>query len=270
MPELPEVETIKRDLQKTIIGLNICGVKVFDSRVLKGINQTSFIRKLAKQKISDIQRRAKAVIIVFDSGLFLSVQPKMTGVLTYGDQPILKETKVIFHLSNDKILTYNDQRIFGRLILTDDLSKIPYFNTLGPEPLTKFFNVGWVESQIKRRTISIKQLLLNQSFVAGIGNIYASEILFLAKISPLRRPAALKKKDIEALIYSTVKVLNEAVRFRGTSMRNYRDASGQKGKFMNRIKVYNRTNEDCVNCRTPITRIVQGARSTFYCRKCQK
>ncbi|MBZ0166832.1 MAG: formamidopyrimidine-DNA glycosylase, partial [Candidatus Omnitrophica bacterium] len=181
----------------------------------------------------------------------------------------LKETKVIFRLSNGAFLNYNDQRLFGWLYLVDSLDDIPYLKTIGPEPLGKNFSVEWLSRELKKRTSPIKPLLMNQQFIAGIGNIYASEILYSAGVNPKKKARRLTRKQIEAVHRHTVSILEESIRLRGTSMRNYRDSAGQKGKFMDRIRVYGKKDQQCPVCAAPIMRIVQAQRSTFYCKQCQ-
>jgi len=290
MPELPEVETMKRDLQKHLVNKTIEEVSVYDHRVLKDIDPKSFIRRLKGVMFTSIERRGKGLIFTLDNGSVLFIQVKMTGYFVYGprlrESPptsihevgetssgILnagRETKVIFRLSNGQFLNYNDQRLFGWLFLVDRLENIPYLNTIGPEPLGDEFNVDWFYGQLKKRTSPIKPLLMNQQFIAGIGNIYASEILFSAGVHPEKAARKLTKAQAERIHRSTVDILEESIKFRGTSMRNYRDSSGEKGRFMDRIKVYGKEHKECPACHRPIKRIVQAQRSTFFCDRCQK
>ena len=273
MPELPEVETIKRDLERTILDQKIVNVTIHDGRVIREISLGNFVRKCQGRTIAAISRRGKAVILTFSPTGYLIVQPMMTGQLIYTQQAnsqMDKHGKVAFLLSNGSRLTYNDQRLFGRLSFVEDLGQVKLFQTIGPEPLDKEFNPNFISQAIKNRTAPIKSFLMNQNFVAGIGNIYASEILFESHIHPERPARKLKSVEIKRLHKMTVEVLEKAIHFRGTSMRNYIDTSGKKGNFINRIKVYGRENEACVVCRAPIQKIVQSGRSTFYCKKCQK
>ena len=273
MPELPEVETIKRDLEQSILGKKIHDVIVYDSLVVNGPPK-QFINHLKGKIIKSVSRRSKALIIHFETEEYLVVHLKMTGQLILGDNlretQKLKDTKVVFHLSDGTCINYNDQRRFGLLSFVKSLDTIGYFQNLGPEPLTGDFNADWLKENLKKRNSPIKPLLMNQQFVSGIGNIYASEILFEAGINPKKQAGRLKDKDIKSLYSATRKVLQEAIELRGSSMRNYRDASGQKGDFINRINVYAREGEDCPSCAKPINKIVQAGRSTFYCKKCQK
>jgi len=271
MPELPEVETIKRDLEKRILGLKVKEVVVRDTRSIQGLSTNKFISKFKNQFIKKIERRGKALIIALSSRSYLVIQLGMTGqvILSQASSGHIKETKVIFHLSNGMHMLYNDQRVFGRLIWTDDLSKIKYLTSIGPEPFKEAFSEHWLKVNLKRRTSPIKTLLMNSTFVAGIGNIYASEILFEAGINPNTKADKLNSRQVAALRDSTRSVLREAIKSRGTSMRNFRDASGAEGKFMKRIKVYGRANQPCLRCEEPIQRIVQGGRSSFFCPACQ-
>lgn len=272
MPELPEVETIKRDLHEKICRDQFAFIKVFDSRVLANCTEKKLSKELAGEKIETVDRRGKAVIFRLSHQKFLVVHLKMTGQLIVGDgkEEKGKQTRIIFQLASGRNLFYNDQRLFGRLWVVKDLKEVNFLRAIGPEPLNGVVNPLWLTKQLKLRETPIKVLLLNQEFLAGIGNIYASEILFKAKINPKKRANRLRALEVESLYRSIVSVLKEAIDYRGTSMRNYRDSAGQKGRFIDRIRVYNREGEKCFICQTPITRIVQGARSTFFCRRCQK
>ena len=270
MPELPEVETICRDLQKNLPGLKIIDIIINDKRILKTIQRPAFIRKVAGKTIDLISRRGKMIVIVLKEGGNLLAHLGMTGQLIYGEKLALKETKVIFSLSDGRSLNYNDQRLFGRLSFVNELSDDPLLKGIGPEPFEDAFNENWIKSYAKRHQIPIKTLLLSQSFLAGIGNIYASEILFDAGINPQKPSSRLSSNEINALRASTIRVLKEAIQYRGTSMRNYRDSNGEKGHFINRIKVYNKEHEPCPVCAREIKRIVQSGRSTFFCQSCQR
>jgi formamidopyrimidine-DNA glycosylase len=271
MPELPEVETIKRDLTKGLLGKVLVDTVVYDDRVIRGARAADFSAQLKGCAVKAIARRGKAIILTLSSGKYLVVQVMMTGQLIFSaDSAAMPMTKITFRLSNGVYLHYNDQRLFGRLQIVDDLMAIPYLQTIGPEPLSEDFQISWLAGKLKKRSMPIKTLLLNPQFVAGIGNIYASEILFVSKIHPRRRAGKIKAEEIKRLHRATIDVLKEAIRRRGTSMRNYRDGNGQEGGFMKRIKVYGRENEQCYHCHGPIYKIVLSGRSTFFCKKCQR
>jgi formamidopyrimidine-DNA glycosylase len=272
MPELPEVETVRRDLKEHVLGLPIKAVRVKDARVIRGIKPEKFVAGLTGRTIQDITRRGKAIVCHLDNGRYLIVQLMMTGQLVYAkhlpDVP-LKETKVTFELSNGTYLNYNDQRLFGRLTLFEKLEDVKHFAILGPEPFDKSFNPKFIKESFKRRNVAIKTVLMDHTFVAGIGNIYASEILFRSAISPKKPARRLKLDEIERMHRMTLEVLEEAILHRGSSMRNYRDGHGEKGTFNQLIKVYAREGQKCERCSALILKIVQGGRSTFYCKKCQ-
>lgn len=272
MPELPEVETVKRDLARSILGLTIQDVRILDARVIRDIKPARFKTVLKNKTIENISRRGKAIIFKPDHGPFFIVQLMMTGQLVLLQQMpdvLLRETKVIFTLSNDSYLFYNDQRLFGRLSVIDDLDQFAHFQRLGPEPLEPEFDPAYMKAALKSKTVAIKKVLLDHTFVAGIGNIYASEILFRCGIDPSRSAKSLGEKEVKLLHQEIVDVLNEAIQFRGSSMRNYRDGQGEKGRFNERIRVYAREGEPCPRCGKSILKIVQGGRSTFFCKKCQ-
>ncbi len=273
MPELPEVETIKRDLEKRIIGLTIEEVIIADMRVVKDLSKNVFVKRTKGKIIKDVTRRAKALVISFEPQGFLIVQLRMTGQLIYESKSSVSKQssvrKVTFKLSDGSSLYYNDQRTLGWLIYAKSLEDDSYLNQVGPEPLGDDFTKKWLASQLKRRTAPIKTLLMNQNFLAGIGNIYASEILFDAGIHPERLSKNLHLNEVNQLHKSIRSILNKAIKARGTSMRDYRDSSGEKGKFLNRIKVYGRDQEECFVCHSEIKRIVQAGRSTFFCENCQ-
>lgn len=271
MPELPEVETIRTDLHKRLRGQSIRSLKILDQRVL-GNPAAQFTASLKGRRIAFVSRRGKAVMIHLDNNDILMVHLKMTGQLIYADaldHVLVKETKVIFLLTNNHVLVYNDQRVFGRLTIVPDMADNAFLNSIGPEPLEKTLSVSWLKQQLAKRVMPIKPLLMDQAFLAGIGNIYASEILFHARVLPQRKACALTDEEIKRLRASIKKILTEAIKWRGCSMRNYRDSAGAKGLFMDRIKVYAREEKSCVRCKAPIMKIVQSGRSTFYCNRCQ-
>ncbi len=270
MPELPEVETIARGLRHKVLGQTVTDITIYDARVIRQPVK-EFTRALKSKRFTKIARRGKALIIELDNRSHLIVQLMMTGQLIDSTQPRQdKLTRVSLRLSSGRYLHYNDQRLFGRLQVIEKLEQVPYFTKLGPEPLERQFSILWLKEKLQGRKIPIKSLLMDHTFVAGIGNIYASEILFQSRISPKRSAHRLNKEEITKLHAATRKILTEAIRWRGTTMNNYRDANGEKGGFMGRIKVYGRKNEGCSRCKTPLLKILQRGRSTFYCPTCQR
>jgi formamidopyrimidine-DNA glycosylase len=268
MPELPEVETIVRDLNKSIQSKIISDVIVHDAFLLRQ-KSADFIHRLKKQAVAKITRRGKAIIIHLDSGEFLVIQLMMTGQLVF-DGMEDKHTRIRFVFSDVSRLLYNDQRRFGQLRVVAKLEEINHFNILGPEPFSKEFTPHFMRAAFQKKTRPIKNFLLDHTFVAGIGNIYACEILFRSRISPKRQAGRITMAEANTIHRNIVGVLKEAITHRGSSMRNYRDGAGQKGKFNERLAVYAREGLRCPRCQKPILRITQAGRSTFYCGHCQK
>ena len=193
----------------------------------------------------------------------------MTGQLIV-DGAENKHTRFTFSLSDGKKLLYNDQRRFGQLRVVGKLTEVKHFNILGPEPFSKEFTPALMRMSFQRSNRPIKNVLLDHTFVAGIGNIYACEILFRSRVSPKRKACKLSVKETKTIHGNIIEVLNEAIIHRGSSMRNYRDGSGKEGRFKERIAVYARQGLACPRCQKPIKRIIQAGRSSFYCGHCQK
>ena len=268
MPELPEVETIRRDLERGLCRRSITRVHIFDKRVLRQ-PRADFIRRLQGQRIRSVNRRGKALILALASGEYFIVQVMMTGqmVLNGVESP---HTRVRFDLTGGDKLFYNDQRVFGQLRVVKDLREVKYFQVLGPEPFAEDFSEAYMAAGLKKTRRPIKNVLLDHTFVAGVGNIYACEILFRCRMDPQRRAHRIKSVEVPLLRAQTIAVLKEAIALRGSSLRNYRDGAGQKGAFNRRIRVYAREGSPCLDCRGPVARIVQSGRSTFYCPYCQR
>lgn len=272
MPELPEVETMRCDLEDVVQGHIVTDVQVIDKRVVRQPLQV-FIKRLKGQMFRSFERRGKALLGHFDDH-FLLIQPMMTGYVYINPPeekpPILKETKLVLSLSKGGQLLYNDQRLFGQVRVIEHTQESTYLTHIGPEPLTDKFNASSLASMLSSRTVPIKNVLLDHRVVAGIGNIYASEILFEAGIHPERPANSLSTDEYQNLVCKTQSILREAIQCRGCSMRNYRDSRGEKGRYMNRIRVYGRTDQFCPRRDGGvIQRIVLGGRSTFFCPQCQ-
>jgi formamidopyrimidine-DNA glycosylase len=292
MPELPEVETIVRDLAKYLPGKTIKEIKV--------LNKKTFLTKpqsATGRKINRVWRRGKQVIIDLAGDKHLIIHLKMTGQLIWQDKKKLivgghpitgvgqilpnKFTRVIFKLSNGGQLFFNDVRKFGYIKLVSDQELESISTRLGLEPLTRGFNDKKLKIALAKqskapgrvprpRAGKIKPALLDQTKVVGIGNIYADESLWLAKILPTRTIASLKDKEWTALAKAIVKVLRLSIAHRGTSFSDYRDAQGSVGNFIKKLKVYGRHQEACRRCRNIIKKAKLGGRGTHWCEKCQK
>jgi len=243
MPELPEVETIRRQLREKIVG-----------------------RKLDGKKIVDVRRRAKILIIDFSDSSSLIFHLKLTGQLIFNGVPS-RHTRHVFKFSDGSRLVFNDIRKFGWWKYVKDSRDVE--KTFGPEAL-KVSLKGFEDILRKRPNIRIKPLLMDQKLIAGIGNIYSDEILFAAKVQPLRRVKTLTAKEIEAIWSSIGKILRKAIKNRGTSERDYLDASGKKGDYLKYLKVYRKEGQKCHRCGGKIIRLKIGSRSAHYCPKCQR
>ncbi|MFA6130375.1 MAG: DNA-formamidopyrimidine glycosylase [Candidatus Omnitrophota bacterium] len=266
MPELPEVETIKRDLQKIILGKKIIEVCVYNPMVIREPSPYLFKKSLKGLVVKNILRRGKLLILELSNGLSLTIHLKMTGQLVYPGGS--KNSRVSFHLSGGKILDFNDQRLFGELRLVDDWRKIKFVQGLGPEP----FDLTYPDfrDMLSKKKTKIKPLLMDQSFISGIGNLYASEILFRAKIDPRRPAQSLTGAEKEALYKETKEVLSSAIVHGGSSIDDYVRLSGKPGGYRKFHRVYGRQDKPCFVCKSLIKKITQGGRGTYFCPKCQR
>lgn len=265
MPELPEVETVRRDVLPFVRGRTIKNIEAIDQRVIRGISFKQFKKKMIGQKIVDVQRRAKWLLFELASGNYLVIHLAMTGRLLFAPDDYVK---VIFNLSGGRTLYFSDARLFGRVKFFDHYPALK----LGPEPLSDEFTFEKFREILKKRNGFIKNVLLDQKFISGIGNIYAIESLFRAKIRPNRRINTLKDNEIKKLHKEIRDILHEAIGERGTSDSWFVDARGNKGAFQFRLKVYGRKEENCVRCKSKskVKRIVMAQRGTYYCPRCQK
>lgn len=274
MPELPEVETVCRGLRRHILGETIEHVRIYYPPVIHQKNMTveAFKQQLCGQTIKAVERRGKYIVLVLDKG-WLVCHLRMTGKLLVRPNFTEKEKHDLasFTLKSGKHLLYEDVRKFGGFFFTQEN---PYTTSslekLGPEPLSDAFNdrVLWTGSRNRRRPI--KSHLLDQSVVAGIGNIYADEILFRAEIRPRKSTACLTKKECRAIVCATKEVLQEAVEAGGSTIRDYVDAENQQGSFQLSHRVYGRAGQQCYQCGSTLKSITVGGRSSVYCPKCQK
>jgi formamidopyrimidine-DNA glycosylase len=273
MPELPEVETVVTSLRPRLVGRTIKIVEVYLSKMIKFYDVDELKKQVIGQKIVNISRRGKYFIIDLTGDCLLVGHLRMTGRLTMAvsGMPLDKYTHIIFKLDNDTELRFADMRQFGCLYLVrrEEVEKISGLATLGPEPLAEDLTLNLFRERVGNRKVKIKQLLLNQEFVAGIGNIYADEILFAAGVNPNRIAGSLTPEEITRIFQSMREVLALGIKYRGTSIKDYVDGSGTKGEFQHRLKVYGRTNQECLKCGTILIREKIGGRSTHHCSKCQ-
>jgi formamidopyrimidine-DNA glycosylase len=266
MPELPEVETIKRELEKAVLGKKIIEVKINNSKVIKEPKKEAFLKGLKNATIKNVLRKGKLLILELSSGKSLTIHLKMTGQLIYpGDA---QQSRVSFRLSDNKWLDFNDRRLLGELRLVNDWTSLKFVKELGPEPFD--LNVDKFKQMLANKNTKIKPLLMDQTFIAGVGNLYAAEALFRAKIHPVRPASSLSEKEKESLFKEITAVLNEAIKYKGSSVDQYMQLSGKPGDYIKYHKVYGREGQACFVCKTPIKRITLGSRGTYFCPKCQK
>lgn len=266
MPELPEVETIKRGLEKAVLGKKILEVCVHNPRVIRQPAVDKFKKGLEGAVIKNILRKAKVMILELSNGKALTIHLKMTGQLVYPGSGL--KSRVSFHLSDGKNLDFNDQRLFGELRLLDDWHSLKFIQGLGPEPFD--LSSGQFKEMLSAKKTKIKPLLMEQTFISGIGNLYAAEILFRAKIHPERTAGGLSIREKGILFKEIKETLKEAIHYGGSSVDNYVRLSGEGGNYAKFHKVYGREGKPCLICKRPIKRIPLGGRGTYFCPRCQR
>ena len=302
MPELPEVETVARDLQRWIAGAQITGVEVrWDRTIRHPLPPERFAEELRGSVIQRVGRRAKSVLIQLADGRVMTVALRMTGALLVAEPgtPDDRYARVVFRLADGRELRYRDVRKFGRIGLFEGGSlrvrrvagrrgragarrrtakvreaAAPYrvgdvFARHGPEPLSPSFSARRLSDRLAGRSARLKTLLIDQSFIAWIGNIYADEALWLARLSPLRAADTLSPAEVGRLHRSIRKVLRQGITNRGASFSDYVGANGEPGENAERLAAYGRTGAPCLRCGRPIQRLVIGQRSTHFCPHCQ-
>ncbi len=272
MPELPEVETVVRGLMVRILGLVIEGVRVRSPHLLKDAS-TADLRALRGKAILRVRRRGKLILVDCEGGRTIVFHLKMTGQFLFSPAPARpdKHTHAVVTFRNEpRRLLFRDVRKFGFMSLqrTDGLPRGPLLAALGPEPLK--VSLRELGAVLGGRTARLKSLLLDQSVLAGIGNIYADEILFESRLHPLRRASGLSPAEVRRLRAAVRSVLRKAVRLGGATIRDFADCDGVEGEFQLEFKAYGRTGEPCPRCGRPIERIRLGQRSTHFCPRCQK
>lgn len=286
MPELPEVEIIKRGLNQKIIGKTIKVVKINTPKIFLGDSS-----ELIGRKISAVNRRGKIIVFLLDDSTRIIIHLKMTGQLIFdlggrrkslekrvagghpssdwiGELPN-KHTHAIFYFSDNSVLYFNDLRKFGYIKYYKE-KLVPELENLGIDAMSKNFSSGYLKKKAKGRAIEVKKFIMDQGIIAGIGNIYSDEALFCAGISPKRRIDNISDKEFEKLYFCIKKVLRKGIKFGGSSYRNYVNSLGKKGSMQEHFKVYNREGEKCFGCNKRIIRIKIGGRSSYFCSGCQK
>lgn len=272
MPELPEVETIRRSLAPRLLGRKIERLEVFLPKAVSGLPPDDAARRLAGQVIGGLRRRGKYLLLEMASGDCLAFHLRMTGrlVLKEGKEPREPHTHLVFTLAGGNELRYVDMRKFGGFHYLTPGAEVPRgLAELGPEPLSGGFTPEILERILSGRRGPLKSVLLDQRRLAGIGNIYADEILHRAGLRPERAADSLNPAEIARLHGKIREVLAEGIAHRGTTRRDYVDGDGRPGEYQERLRVYGRSGNSCPGCGTPIERTVVGGRGTHYCPRCQ-
>ena len=274
MPELPEVQIIVNDLINAgLIGKTITGARVLWEKTIAQPTAEEFIQTIAGQTISNIRRRAKYIIFDFQNGLHLLIHLRMSGklqLISPNTEPD-KHEHVILHFSDKFDLRFHDTRKFGRMYLVNNPDLI--LGKLGPEPLDNAFTVDIFKERIQSKNRQLKPLLLDQTFIAGLGNIYVDEALWEAKLHPKQIASKLSGKKLDTLYHATRFVLQKGIDNLGTTLgkgkSNFYSAGQRRGRNAEQLNVFHRTGQTCPHCSTKIKRIVVGQRSTHICPKCQ-
>ncbi len=288
MPELPEVEVVKKSLKKRVLNLVIQSVEI-RNKFLRFPIEVKKLKNMAKAKILSIKRRSKYILINLNNNYTILIHLGMTGkIIIINDKKQKFKTSFYYNLDekdykhdhliirmNKKVsLIYNDIRKFGfiKILKTKKLKTNSHFKNLGPEPLSKHFNFSYFVNKAKNKKKSIKDLLMDQSFVSGLGNIYVNEVLFLSKINPRKKIINLKKNNITYIIKNTKNILKKAIKKGGSSIKDFSNLDGKSGNFQQFFNVYGMSQKRCSNiyCKGIIKKIKQSNRSTFFCTICQK
>jgi len=273
MPELPEVETVRRTLSKLVVGRTIRDVDVFLEKMIRNVDVDELKCRLEGRTIQKMDRYGKH--LMFDFGAFVLMSHlRMEGkyFLRALDAPRDKHEHVIFYFTDGETLRYHDTRQFGTfdLIDKDDLPSNSPIAGLGPEPYSEDLTYRYLRDKLKNKTVAVKPALLDQSIIAGLGNIYVDEVLFRSRIHPETSCADLKPKDIKAIIHNSKVVIERAIELGGSSVRSYTASLGVTGRFQNELLVHTKVDEACPICQTTIIKTKVGGRGTYLCPRCQK
>ena len=280
MPELPEVETIRRGLQEKIKDKQIKNIAINVAKIVKKPSLEEFITKIKGKKIKKIDRRGKYIIVHLSSEDKLIVHLGMTGLLIYPyDNNIAKKeinpkhNHIIITFTDNSQLVFNDVRRFGKIYLVSNINEIKTLSKLGVEPLEDYFTEEvFIQILNKKKNSKVKSFLMKQEFITGLGNIYTNEVLYGSNIHPLRLISSLNQEEVKNLYQQIKLVLSEAIELRGSTVSDkaYRDTDNQKGNYAKKLQVYARKGEICIKCGYPIEVIRIEGRSSFFCSQCQK
>jgi formamidopyrimidine-DNA glycosylase len=267
MPELPEVETIRAQLAPRLPGRTIVRAEILDPRLTRPVDLFEVTEELEGDRIAAVERRGKYLVVRLESGLALLVHLRMTG--SFGFEPATHE-RAVLELDDGTRLVYRDVRRFGTWLVLEDAELDPYLaGRTGPEPLSARFTAEWLAGRLALRRAPLKAVLLDQRVVAGLGNIYADEALWRARLNPLRPANSLEPGEVRRLQRAIRAALRTGIERQGASLRDYATPDGAAGAMQTEFRVYGRQGEPCPRCRTPIVKTRAGGRGTWYCPRCQ-
>ncbi|MFN2570124.1 MAG: bifunctional DNA-formamidopyrimidine glycosylase/DNA-(apurinic or apyrimidinic site) lyase [Gemmatimonadales bacterium] len=275
VPELPEVETMVRDIAPHLEGYRIARVQLKKTDVLRHVTKARLIRTLTKNTIEQVTRRAKHAVFRLSSGHRMIIQPRMTGSLLLYDRPLTREQAkyavLVCSLNDGRLFVYRDVRRLGTIWLLNEEDWIAYTGRIGPEPLEDTFTPFLLADRLKGTRTAVKKAIMDQRRLAGVGNIYANEALFDARLRPSKPTNRISLNEFARLHAAIVDVLQRALRSSGTTLRDYRRGTGEPGRFQFQLRVYGRGGEKCVECdRTLVVTHEIDKRQTTYCKKCQR
>lgn len=273
MPEMPEVETVRRTLSDKVLGRIVRHMDILLPRLIKWPSVHEFQENVTGKSICQLRRRGKYLLFDLSDGMVMVVHLRMTGRLHYNPVGAVRHphTRIVFKLDTGDELLYIDTRTLGTLHVMpeSELNRIHGLTTMGPEPLSADFTLDYLRGILDGRQGNIKALLLNQQYVGGLGNIYVDECLALAGIHPERRAGAITMDEIEKLHTAINQVIDEGIRHGGTTLRDYRDGEGASGNHQHHLAVYGRASKPCRNCGTAIVKSIVAGRGTHFCPRCQ-
>ena len=268
MPELPEVRTVAKVLKKNLLHQKVTNIKIIYPKI---IEQTSLdLSNLIGHELKDITTKGKYLIFDFDN-LYLISHLRMEGkyfIKNINDE-IVKHEHIIIEFGNIS-LRYHDTRKFGRMYLTENPDSYESLHKLGLEPFSKEMIPSYLKEKLSTKNIPLKEALLDQTIISGLGNIYANEVLFSSKINPLKPAKNLTEEECQSIIDNSVNILNKAITYGGTTIKSYTSSLGVTGSYQDFLNVHKKENEPCKICKNPIKNIKVGGRSTYYCPNCQK
>ncbi len=272
MPEIAEVETVRNTLKKKILHKKIIDINIIYGKIIEN-DLEEFKKILIGKEFIDIKRKGKWLMFELDDYYLLS-HLRMEGkfFLKNSDEEIAKHEHIIFTFADNTDLRYHDTRKFGRmnLVKKEDILKVEAIKKQGYEPLSKELTKDYLYNKINNKHIPIKTLLLDQTIISGLGNIYANEVLFYAGINPSRHGVSITLLECEKIIKASNEVIKKAIECGGTTIKSYTSSLGVTGRFQQYLAVHKRENEPCIHCGTPINKVKIGGRSTYFCPKCQK